>query len=661
MLNLFQHYCFAQNSTIDSLLKVLKTQKNDTNKVKTTDKLCWNYIEIGEYSKALKYANAGLVLAKSIDYKKEIPIFYYDIGVILNNQANYAKALEYFLKSLNKYQEIKNKKGISSCYNVIGLIYFTQNNFSKALDYFNKSLLIKQGLKDNLGIAKTEGNIASIYFKKGEFDLALEYNLSALKIVERLNDKEELSNFYTNIGGIYDKKNDINKALEYHTKALNISKALNDKYGEEIGLVNVSGLNITRFKNYKLGIKQALEAIKIANEIGDLDNMRQAYENISVAEYYLGNYKSAYLNHVKFKQLKDSIFNEENSKQLSDIKTNYEVEKREIELKGQQEKKDAIATEEKHQLQIVIASVILILLIAVVAGISINKRRKITESQKEIIEHKSKEILDNIEYAKRIQNTILPPVELIQNFLKDSFVLYLPKDIVAGDFYWMSGINYPYFGKEEIDTLIDEIVTSPIILLGVCDSTGHGVSGAMVSLFCSNALNKAVKELRIEKPAKILDNVKENVVFELSKNNKENDEVKDGMDASLCWLNIETNQMQWAGANNPLWIIRAKTNDIFEIKADKQPIGKTQTTLPFKNHEIQLDKGDCVYLFTDGFADQFGGEKDKKFGKQKFKELLLSLGNMPMNEQYQTILKSHLQWKGNKEQVDDICIIGFRV
>jgi serine phosphatase RsbU (regulator of sigma subunit) len=292
------------------------------------------------------------------------------------------------------------------------------------------------------------------------------------------------------------------------------------------------------------------------------------------------------------------------------------------------------------------------------------------QKQKAEVEQKNTEILDSIEYAKRIQNTILPPQKLVSQYLENSFILYLPKDIVAGDFYWMHSSK------------LNENEKDGAILFAACDCTGHGVPGAMVSVVCSNALNKAVKEFGLIEPAKILDKVAKLVIEDLSKNNIVGDEIQDGMDASLCSLNVESGELQWAGANNSLYIIKneeLKIKDetsldisnnlqssisnlqLLEYKADKQPIGKFDNPKPFTNHKIQLQKGDTIYLFTDGYSDQFGGPKAKKYSKGKFKELLLSIQHLPMNEQREALYNAHIEWRGTQEQVDDICIIGVKL
>jgi serine phosphatase RsbU (regulator of sigma subunit) len=232
---------------------------------------------------------------------------------------------------------------------------------------------------------------------------------------------------------------------------------------------------------------------------------------------------------------------------------------------------------------------------------------------------------------------------VVKKYLDDSFILYLPKDIVAGDFYWMETVG-------------------DWVLFAACDCTGHGVPGALVSVVCHNALNRAVKEYNKIMPAEILDVVAELVLENFSSD----DDVKDGMDASVCALNTSTGELYWAGANNPLWLIRhaeldSASVEIIEYKPNKQPIGKFDDRVPYTNHKIEIAKGDTIYLFTDGYADQFGGERGKKLTKAKFKEAILNMQRYNLDEQKKYLLDLHLSYKGTLGQVDDICVIGVRV
>jgi serine phosphatase RsbU (regulator of sigma subunit) len=284
--------------------------------------------------------------------------------------------------------------------------------------------------------------------------------------------------------------------------------------------------------------------------------------------------------------------------------------------------------------------------------------------QKTLLEEKNTEILDSINYAKRIQNAILPPGRIVKEYLQQSFILYKPKDIVAGDFYWLevtTPIPPPLEGAKGVVSNEEE----QVIFFAAADCTGHGVPGAMVSVICNNGLNRSVREYHIKETGKILDKTREIVIQEFEKSDEE---VKDGMDISICGLNLATKQLQWSGANNPLWLIR--NGELIEYKPDKQPIGKFEHPEPFTTHIIDLIEGDTIYIFTDGFADQFGGEKGKKFMYKPFKNLLLEIQPLDMMKQKEVIEQTFEDWKSWKvdgeiiretEQIDDVCIIGFRL
>jgi serine phosphatase RsbU (regulator of sigma subunit) len=229
----------------------------------------------------------------------------------------------------------------------------------------------------------------------------------------------------------------------------------------------------------------------------------------------------------------------------------------------------------------------------------------------------------------------LPPAKLVKEYLQESFILYKPKDVVAGDFYWMEHKD----GK---------------VLFAAADCTGHGVPGAMVSVVCNNGLNRSVREHGLTIPGEVLDKTREIVVQEFEKSEED---VKDGMDIALC--SIEGMKLQYAGAYNPLWIIR--NGEVLETKANKQPIGKFEKPEPYTTHSFKLEKGDSIYIFSDGYVDQFGGEKEKKFKAKAFRELLLSIQDKAMEVQKKSIDEAFKTWKGDLEQIDDVCVIGVRV
>ena len=270
-------------------------------------------------------------------------------------------------------------------------------------------------------------------------------------------------------------------------------------------------------------------------------------------------------------------------------------------------------------------------------------RTKEVIEQRNELEQKNEEITSSILYAKRIQNALLPSSSYYSKLVPNLNVFYHPKDIVAGDFYWVKHIR---IGEDTWK------------FVAVADCTGHGVPGAMMSVVCHNALNRSGKEFGLRNPGEILDKTREIIVDELSKNQQD---VSDGMDISLCTWNKSNHEITWAGANNPLWIWKKESKDIVEIKPNKQPIGKHFDMQPFTSHLVEVEKGDRIYLITDGYADQFGGPESKKFKTKNLKNLLIQISNEKIHQQIDILKSTFFQWKGELEQIDDVCIMGIEI
>lgn len=267
------------------------------------------------------------------------------------------------------------------------------------------------------------------------------------------------------------------------------------------------------------------------------------------------------------------------------------------------------------------------------------KQKVVTLQQKAMIEEKNRDIMASIHYALKIQKAMLPSVEMLKTEGIDGFVLHEAKDVVAGDFYWIEEYDdYLYFA--------------------VADCTGHGVPGAIMSILCTTAMNNVVDLMGIRDTGKILDEVRRIIVERLEKSGGE---VKDGMDIAICRLDKKTKKMQYSGANNPIYIFKKATEEMEVAKPCKQPVGKHINEHPFACKEFQLEKGDVVYLFTDGYADQFGGENGKKLKYKPFRELLFSSKHLSMSEQKELLNSSLKDWMGGFEQVDDICVMGVRM
>lgn len=607
------------------------------------------YSDQGNNLKALPNFEASLKIAKELKDNKSISRNLNNISTCYTSQGNYTLSLNYLLSALKINEKIGDKSQTAYNYLNIGLIFYYQKNYEEALKYQQLSIKINKELANKRDIAYNLTNMSSIYFDMANYELALQNENESLKLNLDIDNKSGIAKNYRNIGYIYLKQQLYNKSLESFYSALKIDKELNDQEGISISNCNIAEtlIQLKKFKEARTILYNSLNnTIASANKV----RIKDHYAALAKLDSIQGVWKGAYYYYRLYDAYGDSLINEVNTKMLVKSQMEYEFDKKQTAEKLKQETKDAIVRQEKKRQQIITIAISTgLALVIIFSLLMLNrfrvtlKQKKIIESQKrkvelqkELIEEKNKQVTDSINYAKRIQNAILPPLHIFKKKLPNSFVFYLPKDIVAGDFYWQEKIG-------------------EIVLFAACDCTGHGVPGAMVSVICNNALNRAVQEFKLTKPSDILDKTLEIVIENF--NNSE-DEIKDGMDIALCSFNTSTNQLEYAGANNPLWMIR--NNELLETKADKQAIGNIDIIKPYTNHQFQLIKGDKIYLSSDGYSDQFGGETGrKKLTKKRFKELLLSINHLPMDLQHQKLESFFFAYKKNIDQIDDILVIGF--
>ena len=308
------------------------------------------------------------------------------------------------------------------------------------------------------------------------------------------------------------------------------------------------------------------------------------------------------------------------------------------EIKDAKKQIEMQALENKNKnILLALASSILLLVLALLFVLYKNNKERVKSNI--LLTMKNKEVMDSITYAQRLQNAILPPAVVISENLKESFILYMPKDIVSGDFYWVENIGNK-------------------TLFAVVDCTGHGVPGAFMSIVAYNALNQAVNQHKLIQPAEILNQV--NIDISNTLHQSENIDVEDGMDIALCLLDKETNELEYAGAHNGLNLLQK--GELKVIKADKFSIGSQKAKgKSFTNHQFLLEKGDYIYIFSDGYADQFGGDNERKFMYKKLRQLLIDNSMLSLDQQKENLIRQHHNWKGNLEQVDDICIMGVKI
>jgi serine phosphatase RsbU (regulator of sigma subunit)/Tfp pilus assembly protein PilF len=683
----------AQNKNIDYLFTLLKTDKPDTNKVNHSLNLCREYTKIGLYDTALHYCNSTLQLAQQLNFKNGIASSYSTMGVVFYYQGDYSRTLDYYFKALKIDEELKNNKEIGKRLSNIGLVFYKQGNYRKALDNYFKSMKIAEELDNKPSLAHVLSNIGIVYRNQGDFTKALNYYFKALKIGKELGDINLTANLLGNIGNVYKDQKDYPKALDNYFEVLKTTEGLGDINLIATALGNI-GIVYASQRDYTKATDYFFKALKIAEELGNKDgialnlsNIGKVYTSIGKfkeAEQYLkranalydsigamndlwqmeiyisqlydtiGRGKEALIHYKKAIAIKDTLFSQENKKQLVRKEMNYEFDKKEIAAKAQQDKKDAITLEEKRRQRVIIYSIsaglFLVLLLALfiyrgyrlkqTANIIITRQKAEVEKQKELVEEKNKEITDSINYARRIQQAKLPKKVEIYSALPESFILFKPKDIVSGDFY--------FFHKNESS-----------VFIASADCTGHGVPGAFMSMIGSEKLSDAVSQsLDTSEILKLL-----NKGVKASLHQSDSDEsTRDGMDIALCCIDKEKRHVKYAGANRPIWIIRKGDLEVDETKATKKAIGGfTDDKQHFDTHELKLLQGDTFYIFTDGYADQFGGENGKKLMTKKFKEILLDIQEKTMQEQEKYLDAFIDNWRGNKEQIDDILVIGVRL
>jgi serine phosphatase RsbU (regulator of sigma subunit) len=567
-----------------------------------------------------------------------------------------------------KIKWIHELKGIPN----IQLIYFDTKSIKNIDDIYTiiqKSpvLLVAKGFpygrsminfiidEDKIKFELNETKIRKAHLKISKVITMLEIHnekewANLLDKIEAIADSDQKKVEITtkDLDDIIRKQKELTKEIKINTQKLNHQKEVLKKQTEEL-TAKEELIKTTKAEIDEQKVLIENQLIKISNQQINLQKLNSNVEQKQadlIQQQKTLNREAKNLIAIKQEYLKVEIILKEKETLVS---------KQDKKISTQNSEIDTQSSTIKSQKSIIWLSIIFLIIVSALgiwayrsyrlkneANRLILEQKGEIEQQHFVLEEQHKEITDSINYAKRIQDAILPPLTMVREHIPDSFILYKPKDIVAGDFYWLESVTTN--DKEQI------------ILFAAADCTGHGVPGAMVSIVCHNSMNRAVREFNLIEPHQILDKTRELVVetFEKSHN-----EVHDGMDIALCSIDKTTNKLIYAGANNGLYLIR--NHELIEYKPDKQPIGNYHHIKPFNKHEIQLKKGDVIYMYTDGYADQFGGEKGKKFKYKPFKELLLSIHNKPLDEQHELMQKAFIEWQGNLEQIDDVCIIGMRL
>jgi serine phosphatase RsbU (regulator of sigma subunit) len=635
----------------DEALKILEECRVLLNELKDERGLgyCQNNIayifqEQGNADKALLYFNNSLKIFTKIKDEQGIAYTHINIGYIYRKKGDVKNALEHFHAHQKLVEKNNDLIGMASAYNNIGALFKDIQDTAMAKLYYLKSYETssKAGIMPSMAVAIS--NIGQVMNEAKNYPAALENFRRSLNINLKSDEKSMIASNYSNIGGVFLKLGLIDSADIYYSKAYQVYKYINSVEGLAVSLRNKATIELKK-GNFVKAEEFAKEGFDIAvkhnfpssiySSAFVLSQVYKAKKNVPQAFYYY----EIYVN--KRDSLNDVDVQKSAVKQA--MRYNYEKKSAADSLNVAKEKiiSDAKFKQEESRRYWLIGSLILVAIFSFFMYkrfLVIRKQKNIIEEQKVLVEVKNKEITDSINYAYRLQKAIFPSEKSWNAAFADNFILYKPKDIVAGDFYWM------------------EFASKDVVFVAAADSTGHGVPGAMVSVVCSNALNRALKEFGITETGKILDKTRDLVIETFSTSETD---VKDGMDISLLCIDKKQRKITWSGANNPVWFIQ---NNLFsEIKGNKQSIGKTDDPKPFTTNTIDYLPGTVFYLFTDGIGDQFGGPKGKKFKNKQLQELILSISNESLDKQAMILNKKIDEWKGDLEQIDDICILGIKI
>jgi serine phosphatase RsbU (regulator of sigma subunit) len=641
VLLLFCVSCIQSNASAQNRLKASDSVRLILSEVKNAD---------GDFDRKYDLLSKAISISTRVKDTISIILSYQKMGDVLWYKGLFGRAEDYYLKSL--YLAKKNKYPQEHAYALysVGWVECVQKSRINRIGLLREASSIYEDLKDSTGILLVTNAIAGVYGNYGEkFKKEIYLDSSILFLKKAINMcssnprfTKKLPHFRSNLAEHYYGKKEYALALKNVDSSLLVNTRDND--------LNTFLFSMITKAKILAATNQVDKAIQLLS--AHMDEIYSHGESQKILEsnrflYQFYKQKGDFKNALKYYE----IFLEKEQQNTEELLTaKYEeaenneklfrTEKRIAQLVKQ---KELFSLKEKQRNNLLYVAGFIFVLVVLFLFVIIRRNRRINvlnssiSKQKELLEEKHVEITDSINYAKRIQDAILPSSALMNDYLKNGFVYYNPKDIVSGDFYWM----------EKVDSAV---------YFAVADCTGHGVPGAMVSVVCANALSKALLEENVRETGSLLDRTRELVVQSFSNDSQD---VKDGMDISLCRL--EGNTLQWSGANNPLWIIRNQSQTIEEYKADKQPIGKSDQNKPFTSHTIQLERGDTLYLLSDGYADQFGGEKGKKFMYKPLKELLISLVTFPMDKQKNLLDERFQTWKGNLDQVDDVCLIGVKI
>lgn len=630
--------------------------------------------ELGKNKEALELMQGAIIKYKKSKDSSLLAGSYEIAAIMYDNLEMEKEHMDYLIQCTN-IRERLNDPELSNSYMNLGSAYFDLKNYSRAQTYIRKAIALeeKAGNKDKL--AHSYSNLSSVLKEINKLDSSIYYEEKSLSLRNEIGALADASKSCHSLGNLYKQKGNDQKAFELYLKAVQLAEE-SKSYSKLPEFLNTLGLEYIQKKDYRKAIEYFRKSEFYLKETDNPNQKLTMLDYISQAYGLSGQTNEAYQYLKKWKSLSDSLKSAEQEKVNAELLEKYETDKKEKEitiLKKDQELKDLIVEKQNEDINrqrkvtIAILSGLLVLAGFAFFLFKSNRERKkanqiITqqkqevEKQKDLIEEKNNEILDSIHYAKKIQQTLLSNQNLIQTNFSKHFIIFKPKDLVSGDFYWSTSVtsSLQQVSASEQITNNKKHENVELLYLAVCDSTGHGVPGAFMSLLNISFLNEAINEKKIYEPHLIFNYVRQKLIDNISQ-----DGGQDGMDAVLLCINKKTGKASYAAAHNAPLITR--NGKLIQLETDKMPIGKGIKDTSFRCMEVDLQPGDRIFLFTDGYADQFGGPKGKKFKHKNLGILLTQTGSLPIEEQKEELIKTFDNWKGDLEQIDDVCLMGIEI
>ena len=656
---------YQYDKALDYLNKALVLRTNIGDKPKLA--YCYNsfgnfYMQVKFFERALEFYSKALALRLQIGDKKDIAASYNNIGTLHRDIQNYDKALEYFNKALAIRKELGNAETIATSYNSLGSLYWLKKDYNNAITNYKMALRIRQDLDEKVQVAATLKNLGILYKDMNDFPISLDYYQQSLDILLQSNDLYGIASLQNLKGNLYKKTKDFKKAIDFYNNAYAIYKKIDQKKDMALVAYNLGELYTTNNLSTK-AIASYLECFTISAQIKNKEATKDAALGLSNVYRLSGNFAKGLEYFTMYAALKDSIQNDMNKKRIAEMELETTIKIKDNELLKQDFQLRETQAEIGRQRVIIVGVIIVIILIVIftiLIFIQFTQKKKafvlLAEKSNQLedafnelatknkeLAIKNDQITDSITYAKQIQEAILPTTELISQHLPHHFIMYRPKEIVSGDFYWFS-------------------VQEQYIFLAVVDCTGHGVPGAFMSMIGNTLLNEIVNIQKTFDTAEILQKLDNGIIHALKQDSLSEKRQEDGMDITLCRIDKQAGMIEVALANHRLVVIQK--NELRYIEGDSLAIGgmyriKQRKQILYSSHSFAIEKNMKIFMHSDGIIDQFGGIKNERLKTPAFHKLLERTQYFDIKEQYLAINQYFDEWKGSRKQLDDVLVIGI--